>query len=186
MWRFMQQRDVFVRSNREGVQKVLAQNYAYLMESSSLEYEVQQNCNLTQIGGVLGSKGYGIALQKGSEWTDRISKQILLYQKRGIIEMKKQKWWRSKGATCTGMGSSVKQQRVSLNLYNVSGLFLILFSGLVFSTISVVIEYYCRSRKVGKHEIKEELRMALNMTHVGEHRTRKERVKKTKKRNRSE
>lgn len=31
---------------------------------SSLEYEVQQNCNLTQIGGVLGSKGYGIALRK--------------------------------------------------------------------------------------------------------------------------
>ena len=39
-------------------------NYAFLMESTSLEYEVQQNCNLTQIGGVLGSKGYGIALAK--------------------------------------------------------------------------------------------------------------------------
>ena len=35
------------------------------MESSSLEYEVAQNCNLTQVGGVLGSKGYGIALRKG-------------------------------------------------------------------------------------------------------------------------
>lgn len=81
-----------------------------------MEYEVQQNCNLTQIGGVLGSKGYGIALRKSrifsfnyrnkqyyiktknleSEWTDRFSRQILLYQKKGIIEMKKTKWWRFK------------------------------------------------------------------------------------------
>uniref|UniRef100_A0A915DKE5 Uncharacterized protein n=1 Tax=Ditylenchus dipsaci TaxID=166011 RepID=A0A915DKE5_9BILA len=77
----MKNKNVFVRNNREGVDKVLKENYAYLMESSSLEYEVQQNCNLTQIGGVLGSKGYGIALEKKSEWTDRISRQILLYQR---------------------------------------------------------------------------------------------------------
>ena len=95
MWNYMKNKDVFVGSNREGVQRVMNGDYAYLMESTSLEYEVQQNCNLTQIGGVLGSKGYGIALQKNSEWTDRISRQLLLYQKRGIIEMKKQKWWRS-------------------------------------------------------------------------------------------
>ncbi|CAK5074427.1 unnamed protein product [Meloidogyne enterolobii] len=97
MWaRMKETKKVFVRNNREGVEKVLRERYAFLMESSSLEYEVQQNCNLTQIGGVLGSKGYGIALQKDSEWTDRISRQILLYQKRGVIEMKKTKWWRSK------------------------------------------------------------------------------------------
>lgn len=60
----MKNRDVFVKSNSEGVNKVTNENYAFLMESTSLEYEVQQNCNLTQIGGVLGSKGYGIALQK--------------------------------------------------------------------------------------------------------------------------
>lgn len=94
--------------------------------------------------------------------------------------MKKTKWWRSKGATCTGMGSSVKQQRVSLNLYNVSGLFLILFSGLVFSTISVLVEFYVRSRNVSKAEIKDELRFALNMSNINEHRTRKERSKKAK------
>jgi hypothetical protein len=64
MWQYMSSRDVFVKNNAKGVERVLVDNYAFLMESSSLEYEVQQNCNLTQIGGVLGSKGYGIALQK--------------------------------------------------------------------------------------------------------------------------
>jgi len=35
--------------------------YAYLMESTTLQYIVSQNCNLTQIGGLLDSRGYGIA-----------------------------------------------------------------------------------------------------------------------------
>uniref|UniRef100_A0A914I7R9 Ionotropic glutamate receptor C-terminal domain-containing protein n=1 Tax=Globodera rostochiensis TaxID=31243 RepID=A0A914I7R9_GLORO len=148
MWaRMRRMGDVFVRNNREGVEKVLRERYAYLMESSSLEYEVQQNCNLTQIGGVLGSKGYGIALQKNSEWTDLFSRQILLYQKRGIIAMKKTKWWRSKGASCHGVGSSVKQQRISLNLHNVSGLFVILSMGLLFSVFIVCVEFYARKRE---------------------------------------
>ncbi|KAF7635064.1 hypothetical protein Mgra_00005505 [Meloidogyne graminicola] len=148
MWsRMRNTKAVFVRNNREGVEKVLRERYAFLMESSSLEYEVQQNCNLTQIGGVLGSKGYGIALQKDSEWTDRISRQILLYQKRGVIEMKKTKWWRSKGASCHGVGSSVKQQRISLNLQNVSGLFVILSTGLFLSVIIVGIEFYVRRKE---------------------------------------
>ena len=36
--------------------------YAFLMESTSVEYVIERNCQLTQIGGLLDSKGYGIAL----------------------------------------------------------------------------------------------------------------------------
>ncbi|PAV57566.1 hypothetical protein WR25_03421 isoform B [Diploscapter pachys] len=64
MWNYMKNKDVFVKDNSQGVERALTSNYAYLMESTSLEYEVSQNCNLTQIGGVLGSKGYAIALAK--------------------------------------------------------------------------------------------------------------------------
>ena len=32
-------------------------NYAFLMESTMLDYVVQRDCNLTQIGGLLDSKG---------------------------------------------------------------------------------------------------------------------------------
>ncbi|CEF66118.1 Ionotropic glutamate receptor domain and NMDA receptor family and Extracellular ligand-binding receptor domain and Glutamate receptor, L-glutamate/glycine-binding domain and Periplasmic binding protein-like I domain-containing protein [Strongyloides ratti] len=179
MWEYMKNRDVFVSSNAAGVEKVLNENYAYLMESTSLEYEVQQNCNLTQIGGVLGSKGYGIALQKHSEWTDRMSRQILLYAKRGIIEMKKQKWWRNQGVPCTGVGSSVKQQRVSLTFHNVSGLFLILSAGLVISIFIVIIEFYITSKKIAKKEniavkkqIAKEMSFALRLNNISEHRKR--------------
>lgn len=47
-----------------GINRILKSkgDFAFLMESSQIEYITQQNCNLTQVGGQLDSKGYGIAL----------------------------------------------------------------------------------------------------------------------------
>jgi hypothetical protein len=66
MWGFMStNRHVFVKDIEEGAQRVLDDDYAFLMESTMLDYMVQKECNLTQIGGLLDSKGYGIATSKG-------------------------------------------------------------------------------------------------------------------------
>lgn len=48
----------------EGVERVVKGkgNYAFLMESTSIEYVIERNCELTQVGGMLDSKGYGIAM----------------------------------------------------------------------------------------------------------------------------
>lgn len=40
----------------------LVGSYAFLMESTSIEYVIERNCELTQIGNMLDSKGYGVAL----------------------------------------------------------------------------------------------------------------------------
>lgn len=50
----------------EGERRVLQGDYAYLSESSSIEYRVERNCDLMQVGNWLDSKGYGIGLPKGS------------------------------------------------------------------------------------------------------------------------
>lgn len=44
---------VFVSTYEEGIKRVLEGNYAFLMESTMLDYNVQRDCNLTQIGGNL-------------------------------------------------------------------------------------------------------------------------------------
>lgn len=66
MWSFMEatRPSVFTDSNSEGVERVIKGkgNYAFLMESTSIEYVVERNCDLTQVGGLLDSKGYGIAM----------------------------------------------------------------------------------------------------------------------------
>jgi ionotropic glutamate receptor len=74
MWRFMEskQPSVFVSDYEEGVKRVLEGNYAFLMESTMLDYAVQRDCNLTQIGGLLDSKGYGIATPKGKGKLDKL------------------------------------------------------------------------------------------------------------------
>jgi len=56
---------VFVPTYEEGIQRVLQGDYAFLMESTMLDYIVQRDCNLTQIGGLLDTKGYGIATPMG-------------------------------------------------------------------------------------------------------------------------
>ena len=59
MWDYMEDKrpSVFVRNYDEGVKRVRKGNYAFLMESTMLDYVVQRDCNLTQIGGLLDSKG---------------------------------------------------------------------------------------------------------------------------------
>lgn len=72
MWRFMENKkpSVFVSTYEEGIRRVLEGNYAFLMESTMLDYIVQRDCNLTQIGGLLDTKGYGIATPMG-KWSNK-------------------------------------------------------------------------------------------------------------------
>ena len=67
MWNFMesQERAVFTKTSAEGIQRVLDGNYAFLMESTMLDYTIQRNCKLMQVGGLLDSKGYGIGTPPG-------------------------------------------------------------------------------------------------------------------------
>lgn len=56
---------VFVNSTKEGIERVMKGNYAYLLESTMNEYITERNCELMQVGGLLDSKGYGIGTPMG-------------------------------------------------------------------------------------------------------------------------
>lgn len=62
--------DLLTMSNQEGVDKVTASDvksgttYAFLMESTSIEYNTVRNCKLQKVGEPLDEKGYGIAMKK--------------------------------------------------------------------------------------------------------------------------
>jgi ionotropic glutamate receptor len=54
----MHRAEVMVSSNTEGIEKVIDSDgkYAFMMESSTIQYIIERNCKLTQIGGQLDNK----------------------------------------------------------------------------------------------------------------------------------
>ncbi|XP_022915882.1 glutamate receptor ionotropic, kainate 2-like isoform X3 [Onthophagus taurus] len=149
MWRFMENRKppVFVPTYEEGIQRVLEGNYAFLMESTMLDYIVQRDCNLTQIGGLLDSKGYGIATPMGSPWRDKISLAILELQEKGEIQLLYDKWWKNTGETCTRNEKGKESKANSLGVDNIGGVFVVLLCGLAFAVIVAIIEFCYNSKK---------------------------------------
>lgn len=57
----------FTKNTMEGVKRVQNSKglYAFLMESSTIEFFTERICDLTQVGGMIDSKGYGIAMKTG-------------------------------------------------------------------------------------------------------------------------
>ena len=96
--------DVFTKSNMEGVERVQRSNgqYAFMMESSSIEFFTERKCDLTQIGGLIDSKGYGIAMRPGSPYRAALSQAVLKMQETNRLLILKNKWWREKrgGGLC--------------------------------------------------------------------------------------
>ncbi|XP_066157073.1 glutamate receptor ionotropic, kainate 2-like isoform X3 [Euwallacea fornicatus] len=149
MWRFMENRkpSVFVPTYEEGIKKVLEGNYAFLMESTMLDYVVQRDCNLTQIGGLLDSKGYGIATPMGSPWRDKISLAILELQEKGEIQMLYDKWWKNTGETCTRNDKGKESKANSLGVDNIGGVFVVLLCGLAFAVLIAIMEFCYNSKR---------------------------------------
>lgn len=58
--------EAMTNENPIGVKRANEENYAFLMESTSIEYTIERYCNLTQVGGLLDNKGYGIAMRKSN------------------------------------------------------------------------------------------------------------------------
>uniref|UniRef100_A0ABD2XB30 Glutamate receptor ionotropic, kainate 2 n=1 Tax=Trichogramma kaykai TaxID=54128 RepID=A0ABD2XB30_9HYME len=149
MWRFMEskQPSVFVSDYEKGVKRVLEGNYAFLMESTMLDYAVQRDCNLTQIGALLDSKGYGIATPKGSPWRDKISLAILELQEKGVIQILYDKWWKNTGDVCNRDDKSKESKANALGIENIGGVFVVLLCGLALAILVAILEFCWNSKK---------------------------------------
>ncbi|KAI5645987.1 ligand-gated ion channel domain-containing protein [Phthorimaea operculella] len=130
-------------SNDEGLARVKSteENYAFLMESTSIEYMVERNCDVAQVGGLLDSKGYGIAMKQDSPYRQPMSESILQLQEEGKLTRMKDKWWKEKrgGGACADddEGGGDAQPLV---LANVGGVFIVLVAGSAMAVVSAFLE----------------------------------------------
>lgn len=58
---------------------------AFIWDSSRLEFEAAQDCELVTAGELFGRSGYGIGLQKGSPWADDVTLAILDFHESKIV-----------------------------------------------------------------------------------------------------
>ncbi|TSK34914.1 Glutamate receptor ionotropic, kainate 3 [Bagarius yarrelli] len=149
MWAFMssKQSTSLVKSIEDGIQRVLKSDYALLMESTTIEYVTRKNCNLTQIGGIIDSKGYGIGTPKGSPYRDRVTIAILSLLEDGRLHMLKEKWW--SGSTCQ---KDERYETGPMGIQNLGGIFIVLASGLVLSIFVAIGEFIYKLRKTAERE----------------------------------
>ncbi|XP_063995701.1 glutamate receptor ionotropic, kainate 2-like [Diachasmimorpha longicaudata] len=143
---------VFTKTNAEGVERVAKgkQTYAFLMESSGIEYAIERNCELTKVGDLLDSKGYGIALPPNSPYRTQFSEAILKLQERGVLRQLKEKWWLQGSKNCTA--NQPEPSSGELTMAHVGGVFLVLVFGLIFAFFFAIIECIWNVRKIAVEE----------------------------------
>ncbi|XP_074836753.1 glutamate receptor ionotropic, kainate 5 isoform X2 [Carettochelys insculpta] len=149
MWNYMhsKQPSVFVKSTEEGIARVLNSKYAFLLESTMNEYHRRRNCNLTQIGGLLDTKGYGIGMPLGSPFRDEITLAILQLQENNRLEILKRKWW--EGGRCP---KEPDHRAKGLGMENIGGIFVVLICGLVVAIFVAVMEFVWATRRSAESE----------------------------------
>lgn len=158
MWSFMESRraETLLDSNSKGVERVKKGDFAFLMESTTIEYTVERNCDLSQVGSLLDQKGYGIATQQDSPYRAVLSEAILTLQEKGVLHKLKDRWWKEKKDGNTSC--EVKEQQKSsgtaseLGLDHVGGVFVVLGGGALISIVICLLEFYWKHIKTPRQE----------------------------------
>ncbi|VDI72337.1 glutamate receptor, ionotropic, invertebrate [Mytilus galloprovincialis] len=169
MWNYMKGREktVMMKSGSDGIERVKKGGYAFFMESTGIDYITKQDCRLMQVGGLLDSKGFGMATPMGSPLRDKLSMAILHFQEEGLIQSLYEKWWKG-SENCDADGGPAAGKASPLGVYNVGGIFVVLMGGLALSVIVAVCEFVVKSRKNAREdresvcsEMAKELRFAV-------------------------
>lgn len=167
MWAAMESArpSVFTKSNDEGKERVSKEKggYAFFMESTTLEYIIERNCDLMQIGGLLDSKGYGIAMPMNSPYRTAISGAVLKLAEEGKLHTLKAKWWKEMGGggACDEAADEGPSDTAELGIENVGGVFFVLYFGLFCAFVIGIGEFLWNCRKIAVETGEPQLQILL-------------------------
>lgn len=147
--------EVYINKMDDAIERVRKGGYAYLAESSTIEYLVQRQCDVYQVGTWLDNKGYGIATPADSPYRTPISNAIVVLQDRGLLYDLKKKWWVEKGGGLCVEGEI--KMALDLDIANVGGVFLVLVAGAAIGVFCGILEFVWKSLKISRDE-----RVSLN------------------------
>ncbi len=93
-WRTEEGSRQLADSNAHGIQKVREGKYAFIMETMTAKYLMNEApCDLETLGEQFATRSYGFALPKGSPYKGPLNSALLALQEAGEVEYLEQKWW---------------------------------------------------------------------------------------------
>ncbi|XP_066261896.1 glutamate receptor ionotropic, kainate 2-like [Euwallacea similis] len=175
MWNTMinEKPSVFEDSNVKGVERVMSTKnelYAFFIESTGIDYELERKCDLRRIGDLLDSKSYGIGMPLNSGYRNDINRVLLQLQEKGELGKLKEKWWKEEreGDPCPTI---VPGNSDALALENVGGVFIVLIAGIGIAFLIAILEFLWNVHNVSVEEhisyfeaLRVELKFACNIT----------------------
>ncbi|XP_045620957.1 glutamate [NMDA] receptor subunit 1 isoform X3 [Procambarus clarkii] len=126
---------------------------AFIWDSSRLEYEAAQDCELVTAGELFGRSGYGIGLKKNSPWADRVTLAILEFHESGYMEELDNKWILQNQED---MCNTDEKAPATLGLKNMAGVFILVAAGIVGGIGLIIIEIIYK-----KHQIRKQKRLEI-------------------------
>uniref|UniRef100_A0A3Q3F5L5 Glutamate receptor n=1 Tax=Labrus bergylta TaxID=56723 RepID=A0A3Q3F5L5_9LABR len=152
MWNYMnsKQPSVFVKSTEEGIARVVNSKYAFLMESTMNEYHRGLNCNLTKIGGLLDTKGYGIGMPLGNHSDESHTNIFTGYNVLRISQVGKKPFEPCRCASAYDVClylSPVASPPPGLGMENIGGIFVVLICGLIIAVFVAIMEFVWSTRR---------------------------------------
>ncbi|KAL0830570.1 hypothetical protein ABMA28_002722 [Loxostege sticticalis] len=153
MWTAMESArpSVFMKNNDEGVERVLKskRTYAFLMESTAIEYQLERHCDLMQVGGLLDSKGYGIAMPFFSSYRTAVDNAVLKLAESGKLVELKNRWWKAPAVgACEAEKEEDGASAAELGVDNVGGVFVVLGIGCGIASAMGMFEFLWHIREV--------------------------------------
>lgn len=126
---------------------------AFIWDSSRLEFEAAQDCELVTAGELFGRSGYGIGLQKGSPWADAVTLAILDFHESGFMESLDNLWiLHGNVQQC----EQFEKTPNTLGLENMAGVFIVVGVGIGGGVGLIIIEMVYK-----KHQIRKQRKMEL-------------------------
>ncbi|KAI1704605.1 ligated ion channel l-glutamate- and glycine-binding site domain-containing protein [Ditylenchus destructor] len=134
----------FVANYSEGVQRIRDsdENFAFLLETSAMDYARRQDCSFFRTGINLNSIfNYAIAMPLGSPWKNTINGALQTLQSRGELETLRNRWWMEAGEACN------EEERFALGWSDLCGLFLLLPLIFLFGLLYFLAQHFLRNRR---------------------------------------
>ncbi|XP_077998513.1 glutamate receptor ionotropic, kainate 2-like [Glandiceps talaboti] len=146
MFNFMSTQRTSVVNSSTGIRKVKEGNYAFIWDSTTLEFAANKEpCDVQTVGRLFGKMGYGLGLPLHSPLTDIFSLEILKLRQSGYIEKLSNRYFT--GICDKDKTTSTEKAGSQMSISNMVGVFYFLIAGFSFGFLVMLVEWLWASYK---------------------------------------